>query len=182
MPVLSRKGIIKILLVDLLCLAFLGLETLSLGLWVIAVDPAFIACHQSLKNYRIWIDQLNQIPVVMTPSFFLIFSENCWDQLRTNLPHLQFLANNCVYSSHTDIKLCTNCLYRHTTILMHKILYLANQHGCSDFLTPPTLLTISHGLPAFLESLSLVGCIPIAAVAVHLNLKSWKLVSYVIRC
>ena len=26
------------------------LGTLSLGLWVIAVDPAFIAGHQSIKN------------------------------------------------------------------------------------------------------------------------------------
>ena len=108
---------------------------------------------------------------------------------------------------------------------------LANQHLCSDFLTPPTPLIIPHRLPAFLESLmplknwcsiharwlkislkhsirfysifskfktiilhivllkyphvqiaflkltssdnqALVGCIQIAAVAVHLNLKS----------
>ena len=88
----------------------------------------------------------------MTTSFFLIFSEHPWDKLHTNLPHLQFLANNCAYSSHTDIKLCT-CLYRHTTVLIHEILYLANQHCCSDFLTPPTPLIIPHRLPAFLESL-----------------------------
>ena len=30
-----------------------------------------------------------------------------------------------MYSSHTDIKLCTYCLYRHTTVLIHEILYLA---------------------------------------------------------
>ena len=52
---------------------------------------------------------------------FLIFSEHPWDKLRANLPHLQFLVNNCVYSSHTDIKLCTYCLYRHTTVLIHEI-------------------------------------------------------------
>ena len=167
----------------------------------------------------------------MTTSFFLIFSEHLWDKLRANLPHLQFLANNCVYSSHTDIKLRTYCLYRHTTVLIHEILYLANQLWCSDFLTPPTPLIIPHRLPVFLESLmplktwcsiharwsksslqhsirfcgifskfkiillhivllkyphvqiaflkftncdnqALVGCIPIAAVGVHLNLKS----------
>ena len=89
----------------------------------------------------------------MTTSFFLIFSEHPWDKLRANLLHLQFLANNCVYSSHTYIKLCTYCLYRHTTLLIHKILYLANQLWCSGFLTPPTPLIISHRLPAFLESL-----------------------------
>ena len=89
----------------------------------------------------------------MTTSFFLIFSEHPWDKLRANLPHLQFLANNCVYSSHADVKLCTYCLYRHMTVLTHEILYLANQLWCSDFFTPPTLLIIPHRLPAFLESL-----------------------------
>ena len=121
--------------------------TLSLGVWVIAVDPAFIAGHQSIKNSGIWIDQLDHLPAVMTTSFFLIFSEHPWDKLRANLPHLQFLANNCVYSSHTY------CLYRHTTVLIHEILYLANQLWCFDFLTPPTPLIIPHKLRAFLESL-----------------------------
>ena len=32
------------------------------------------------------------------------------------------------------------------------------------------------------DNQALVGCIPIAAVAVHLNPKSWKFVSYLIRC
>ena len=89
----------------------------------------------------------------MTTSFFLIFSERPWDKLCANLSHLQFLVNNCVYSSHTDIKLCTYCLYRHTTVLIHEILYLTNPLWCSDFLTPPTPLVISHRLSAFLESL-----------------------------
>ena len=84
----------------------------------------------------------------MTTSFFLIFSEHPWDKL-----HLQFLRNNCVYSSHSDIKLCTYCLYRHTTVLIYEILYLANQQWCSDFLTPPTPLIIPNRFPAFFESL-----------------------------
>ena len=121
----------------------LPLGTLSLGLWVIAVDPSFIVGLQSIK---IWNDQLEHLPAVMTTSFFLIFSEHPWDKFRTNFPHLQFLANNCVYSSHTDIKLCTYCLYRHTTVLIHEILYLANQRWCSDFLTPPTPLIIPPSL------------------------------------
>ena len=133
--------------------SMLPLGTLSLGLWVIAVDPAFIAGHQSIKNCGIWIDQLDHLPAVMTMSFFLIFSEHPWDKLRTNLLHLQFLTNNCVYSAPTDIKLCTYCLYRHTTVLIHEILYLANQFWCSDFLTPPTLLIIPHRL---LPSLNLL--------------------------
>ena len=156
----KKKGIIKSLCVNLLCLgsgraSMLPMGTLSLGLWVIAVDPAFIAGHQSIKNCGIWIDQLEHFPAVMTTSFFLSFSEHPWDKLRANLPHLQFLANNCVYSSHTDIKLCTYCLYRHTAVLIHKILYLANQLWCIDFLTPPTPLIIPHRLLAFLESLIL---------------------------
>ena len=133
--------------------SMLPLGTQSLGLWVIAVDPAFIAGHQSIKNCGIWIDQLNHLPAVMTMSFFLIFSEHPWDKLCANLPHLQFLVNNCVYSSKTDIKLCTYCLYRHKTVFIHEILYLANQLWCIDFLTPPTPLIIPHRLPAFLESL-----------------------------
>ena len=60
--------------------------------------------------------------------------------------------NNRVYSSYTDVKLCT-CLYWHTTVLIHEILYLANQLWFIDFLTPPTPLIIPHRLPAFLESL-----------------------------
>ena len=133
--------------------SMLPLGTLSLGLWVIAVDPAFIADQQSIKNCGIWIDQLDHFPAVMTMSFFLIFSDHPRDKPRTNLPHLQFHANNCVHSSHTDIKLCTYCFYRHTTVLIHEILFLVNQLWCIDFLTPPTPLIIPHRLPAFLESL-----------------------------
>ena len=122
----------------------------TLGLWIIAADPAFIAGHQSIKNCGIWIDQLDHLPAVIITSLFLIFSEHRWGKLCGNLPHLKFLANNCVYSSNTDIKLCT---YWHTSVLIHEILYLANQLWCSDFLTPPTPLIIPHRLPAFLESL-----------------------------
>ena len=133
--------------------SILPLGTLSLRLWVIAIDPAFISGHQSIKNCGIWIDQLDHLPAVMTSSFFLIFSEHPWDKLHANLLHLQFLANNCVYSSRADIKLCTYCLYKHTTVLIHEILYLANQLWCCDLLTPPIPLIILHRLPAFLESL-----------------------------
>ena len=39
------------------------------------------------------------------------------------------------------------------TVLIHEILYLANQLWCIDFFTPPTPLIILHSLPAILESL-----------------------------
>ena len=133
--------------------SMLPLGTMSLGLWVIAVDLAFIAGHQSIKNCEIWIDQLDHLPAVMTTSFFLIFSEHPWDKLRANLPYLQFLVNNCVYSFHTDIKLCTYWSYRHSTVLIHEILYLPKQLWCSDFLTPPRL---SSSLTDSLSSLNLL--------------------------
>ena len=136
--------------------SMLSLGTLSLGLRVIAVDPAFIAGHQSIKKCGIWIDRPDHLPAVITTSFFLIFSEHPWDKLHANLPHLQFLANNCVYCSHTDIKLCLYCLYRHTMVLIHEIRFLSNQLWCSDFITSSTPLIIPHRLPAFLESLMLL--------------------------
>ena len=149
-----KKGIIKICrwICSVWPSSMLPLGTLSLGLWVIAVDAAFIAGHQSIKNCGIWIDQHDNLPAVLTTSFFLTFSEHPLDKLRTNLPHLQFLANICVYSPHTDIKLWTYCLYRHTRVLIHEILYLANQLWCSDFLTPPTPLIIPYRFPAFLKT------------------------------
>ena len=89
----------------------------------------------------------------MTTYFFFIFSGPPCEKLRANHSHLQFLANNCVYDSHTDIKLCTYCLYRHTTVLIHGILYLANELWCSNFFTPATPPIISHRLPALFEPL-----------------------------
>ena len=133
--------------------SMLPVGTLSFGLWVIAVDSTFIAGHQCIKNCGIWIEQPDHRSAIMTTSFFLIFCKHPWDKLLANLPHLQFLANNFVYSSHTEIKMCTYCLYRHTTVLIHEIRFLANQLWCSDFFTPPTPLIIPHRLPAFLEFL-----------------------------
>ena len=95
----------------------------------------------------------SNISLLSWQRLFFIFSDHPWDKPHTNLRHLQFLANICVYSAHTNIKLCTDCLYRHTTVVIHEILYLANQLWCIDFLTPPTPLIIPHRLPAFLESL-----------------------------
>ena len=101
----------------------------SLGLGLIAVDPAFIAGHQSIKNCGIWIDQPDNLPAAMTTSFFLIFSEHPWDKLCSNILHLQFFANNCVYSSHTNIKLCTYCLCRPPTVLSMKFFILPINSG-----------------------------------------------------
>ena len=128
-----------------------SLGTLSLGLWVIAVNKAFIASQQSIKNCGIWIDLLDNFPAVTTTSYFLIFSEHPWDKLCANLPHLQFLVNKCGYSSHTDIKLCTYCLYRHTTCPYPWNSLFGQSTLVFWFLTPPTPLIIPQRLPAFLE-------------------------------
>ena len=53
----------------------LPLGTLSPGLWVIAVNPAFIAGHQSIKNCRTELISCDHLPAVMRTSFFLNFSE-----------------------------------------------------------------------------------------------------------
>ena len=100
--------------------------------------------HQELRDLN-WSAQPS--PCCHDNVFLSVLPWAPWDKLRANLPHLQFLANNCVYSSHTDIKLCTYCLYRHTTVIIHEILYLADQLWCIDFLTPPTPLIITHRLP-----------------------------------
>ena len=118
----------------------LPLGTLSLGLWV-------IAGHQSIKNCGIWIDQLDHLPAVMTTSFFLI-SDHPWDKLRANLPDLQFLANNCVYSCHTDIKLCTHYLYRHTTVPMKFFIWPINSGVVTSLLLPHLSSSLTDSLPS----------------------------------
>ena len=104
MPVLSKKGhekfVVGFALSGLLGsgrASMLPLGILSLGLWVITVDPAFIARHQNIKNCGIWIDQLDHLPAVMTTSFFLIFLST----LGTN-----FARIFCIFSS-SRIIVCT---------------------------------------------------------------------------
>ena len=131
----------------------LPLATLSLGLWVIAVDPAFIAGYQSIKNSGIWIDQLDHLPAVMTTSFFLIFSGHPLDKLRANLPHLQYLVNNFVYSSHRHQTVHVLPLKTHDSHYPWNSLVSQSTLLFWLFFTPPTPLIIPHRLPAFFESL-----------------------------
>ena len=125
----------------------LPLRTLSLGLWIIAVDPDFIAGHQSIKNCRIWIGQLDHLSAVMTTSFF---SEHPCDKLRANLSHLQFLANNCGYTSHTDIQLCTYFCIR--SLSKKSFIWPIN----SGVLTSLLLPHLSSSLTDSLSSLNLL--------------------------
>ena len=126
------------------------LGTISLGLCVITVDPAFIAGHQCIKNCGMWIYQVDNLPAVMTTSFFLIFSEHPRDNLRANLPHLQILANNCMYSSHTDINLYTYCLYRHTTVFIMKFfIWQINSGVLTSLLLPHFSSSLTDSLPSW---------------------------------
>ena len=155
MPVLSKNGIIKSLWVDLLCLASLGTSTRNSVSWSLGHSSRSSFYRRSPEH-----QELRDLNWLARPSSCchdnVFLSDLLWaplGQTSRKFQHLQFLANNCVYSSHTDIKLCTYCLYRHTTVFIHEILYLANQLFCSDFFTPPTSLIILHRLPALLESL-----------------------------
>ena len=125
--------------------SMLPLGTLSLGLLVIAVDPAFIAGHQSIKNCGILIDQLNHLPAVRTASFFLIFSEHPWDKLRANLPHLQFPANNCVHSSHTDVKLSIDT---RRSLSMKFFIWPINSGVLTSLLLPHLSSSLKDSLPS----------------------------------
>ena len=125
----------------------LPLGTLSLDLWVIAIDPAFIAGHQSIKNCVVRIDQLYHLPAVMTTSFFLIISEHPWDKPGANLPHLQFFAKDCVYSSHTDIKLCTIDTRRF--ISMKFFIWPINSVVLTSLLLPHLSSSLTDSLPSF---------------------------------
>ena len=126
--------------------SMLPLGTLSLGLWVIAVDPSFNAGHQNIKNCGIWTDQLDHLHAVMTTSFFLIFSGHSGDKLRANLLHLQFLANNCVYSCHTDIKLIVSIDIRRSLFLKFFI-WPINSGVLTSLLLPHLSSSLTDSLP-----------------------------------
>ena len=159
MPVLSKKGIIKFCWwICFLCLSWVWesqhASTGNSVSWsrVIVVDPAFIAGHQSIKNWEVWSDQLDHLLAVITSSFFLIFPVHAWDKLR---------ANTHTFSSSRIIE-CTVLILISNCALIVSIdtqrplpmnLYLVNQLWFSDILTPPTPCILHHRLPALLESL-----------------------------
>ena len=104
---------------------------------------SFYSRSPNIKNCGICIDQLDHLPAVMTTSFFLIFSEHPWNKLRANLPHLQLLANNCVYCSYTDIKLCTYWRF----LSMKFFFWPINSGVLTSLLLPHLLLSLTDSLP-----------------------------------
>ena len=79
-------------------------------------------------------------------SFFLIFSEHPWDKVRINLPHLQFLVNNCVYSSHTDIKLCTFSINTRWSLSMKFFVWPINSGVLTSLLLPHLSSSLTDSL------------------------------------
>ena len=122
-------------------------------------------------------------------SWQLLFFRSSLSTLGTNFAQILRIFSSSLIIVCTVPTLISNCalivLYRHTTVLIHEILYLANQLWYSDFLTLPTPLIIPHRLPAFLESLmplrnwcsihaytpKAVWCIPYVYVALFPSLK-----------
>ena len=127
----------------------LPLRTLSLDLWVIAVDPAFSAGHQSIKNCGIWIDQLDHLLAVKTTSFFLIFYEHPW----TN-----FMQIFCIFSS-LRIIVCTvptltsNCalivaIDKQRSLSMKFFIWPINSGVLTSFLLPHLSSPLTDSLPS----------------------------------
>ena len=126
--------------------SMLPLGTLSLGLWVITVDPAFIAGHQSIKNCRIWIDQLDHLPAVMTTSLFLIFYLNT---LRTNFAQIFRIFSSSRIIVCTVPTLTSNCVL---------IVSIDTRRSMNFFISPInsgvlTSLLLPHLSSSFIDSL-----------------------------
>ena len=130
--------------------SMLPLGTLSLGLYVITVDQAFIAGHQSIKNSGIWIDQLDHLPAVMTTSFFLIFPEHPWDKLSLifRIFSSSWIIVCTVPTLTSKCALITSIVSRRS---LSKKFFIWPIN--SDSLTPPTPIIIPRRLHASLESL-----------------------------
>ena len=116
--------------------SMLPLGTLSLGLWVIVVDPAFIASRRSIKNSWIWIYQLDHPPAIMTMSFFLIFSEHPWDKLVCIVPTL---TSNCVLIVSIDTR---------RSLSMKFFIWPINSGVLTSLLLPHLSSSLTDSLPS----------------------------------
>ena len=120
-----------------------------IGFWVIAVNPAFIAGHQSIKNCGIWIGKLDHLPAVITTSFFLIFSEHPWDKLYANLPHLQFLANTvCTVPTLTSNSALIVSIDTRRSLSMKFFIWPINCGVLTSLLLPHLSSSLTDSLPS----------------------------------
>ena len=128
--------------------SMLRLGILPLGLWVIAVDPALIAGHQSIKNCGIWIDMLEHLPAVITTSF--------WSSLCTFWTNVTQIFR--IFSS-TRIIVCTvptltsNCaltisLDTRGSLSMKFFIWPINSGVLTSFLLPHLSSSLTDTLPS----------------------------------
>ena len=139
--------------VDLLCLAFLRLREPACFHWELCL--LIQLWSQITRASRTAESELISSTISLLSWQRLSFWSSL-STLGTNFTQIFLIFSSSriiVYSSHTDIKLCTYCFYRHTVVLNHEILYLTHQLWCIEFLTPPIPLIIHQKLPAFLEFL-----------------------------
>ena len=150
--------------------SMLPLGTLSLSFWVIAVDPAFIAGHQNIKNCGIWIDQLDHLPAVMTTNSGVLIS--------LLLPHLIVPQTPCLpWISYATQKLMLDSCKIEKMPQKHMECFRLLLDQVYNRILLHIILKCSHVQIAFLtftscDNQALVGCIPIVALVVHLNVKS----------
>ena len=100
--------------------------------------------RSSPEHQEVWGSVLISLTISLLSWQRLSFWSSC-----ANLPHLQFLINNCVYNAHTGIKLCTYCLYRHTTVLIHEIfIWPINSGVLTSLLLPQLSSSLTDALPS----------------------------------
>lgn len=138
MPVLlKKKGIIMTFLVDLLLVSwqsgFFQLGPLSLGFWIITVDPAFITGPQT----QVLLDGSSTISLLL-PMCLSFSSSLC--TLGTNFAHVQIFMN-ILHTVTTPTPNCMFIVFIDTMVFIQKIFH--HQLYCSDVLLPSTSLTSS---------------------------------------
>ena len=85
------------------------------------------------------------------------------------------------YQPFMVIQYQTQLIYIYIYIHIYIYIYSHPQTDCFVLLKCPQVQIAFFKLTSC-DNQVLVGCIPIPVVAVHLNLKSYKLVSHLIRC
>ena len=128
--------------------SMLPLETLSLGLWVIAVDSAFIAGLQSIKNCGIWIHQIDHLPAVMTTSFWSSLST-----LGTNFAQIFHIFSSsriivCIVPTLTSNCALIVSIDTRRSLSMKFFSWLINSDVLSSLLLPYLSSSLKDSLPS----------------------------------
>ena len=158
----------------------LPLGTLSLGLRVIAVDPAFIAGHHSIKNWGIWINQLDHIPLSFWSSLsilganfaqiFCVFSSS-----RIIVCTFPTLTSNCVLIVSIDTRRSLSMkffIWPISSRVLSSLLFPHLSSSLTDFLLSLNLLCHSKTDARFLQDVpKVIWSIPYVSVPLFPSLK-----------